>query len=101
MGGDYVSGVLVEHCGPSNSTIENLRAVSFRAKSQTRRLVYECHYKPSDGNLNDAIAAFMIGVAENQYFGLGAWEDRLAWKDYHHTANFSDHWVDGVFDRKL
>ena len=53
--------------------------------------------------MQDSIAAFLIGVGEDQYFGLGAWDNRIAWtgNPKYGGANFSDHWVDGVFGRRL
>ena len=105
--GDYVSGILAEECTPTNRTILILRNVSARAKAQGRRLIYECHYKPKDSptgtTVLDSIAAFLIGVGEDQYFGLGAWDNRIAWtgNPKYGGANFSDHWVDGVFGRQL
>lgn len=107
--GDYVSGALTEECTPSNTTINNLRQVASRAAQQGRRLIYECHWKPKDlDNMNgstvlDSISAFLIGVNEHQYFGLGAWDNRLAYTGNPKFGgrNLSDHWVDGVFGRKL
>jgi hypothetical protein len=105
--GDYVSGALAEECTPTNKTIVTLHQVSARARAQRRRLIYECHYKTKDSpngtTVLDSIAAFLIGVGEYQYFGLGAWNNRLAWAGHPHFGgrNFSDHWVEGVFGRPL
>ena len=84
-----------------------LHDLTARAKLQKRRLVYECHYKPKDSppgtTVLDSIAAFLIGCGDFHYFGLGAWENRLAWtgNPKFGGVNLSDHWVDGVFGRKL
>ena len=43
------------------------------------------------------MAAFLIGVGPNQYFGLGAWTDLSPTG----AGNFSGHWIEGVFGRKL
>lgn len=105
--GDYVNGVLGEECTPSNNTINMLRSISALARSQKRRLIYECHYKPKDSppgtTVMDSIAAFLVGVGEFQYFGLGAWENRVAWtgNPKYGGFNLTDHWVDGAFGRKL
>ena len=107
--GDYVSGALTEECTPSNKTINNLLQVAARATQQGRRLIYECHFKPKDlenmagSTVLDSISAFLIGVHEHQYFGLGAWVNRLAYtgNPKYGGRNFSDHWVDDVFGRQL
>ena len=55
----------------------------------------QCHGgggKKQVGNLTDQIAAFLTGAGEYHYYGLGAWSS---------GGNFSHHWIDGVFDRKL
>ena len=84
-----------------------LRDVSARAKAQQRRLIYECHYKPTDSpngtTVLDSVAAFLIGASEHSYFGLGAWENRRTWtgNPKYGGLNMSDHWIDGVMGRKL
>jgi hypothetical protein len=95
--GDYVSGALDENCPPHNDTINWLRGLQAKQLNQGRPLYYECHYKSVDGNLSDAVAAFLAGVGPNQYFGLGAWEDVSPAG----VGNFSHHWIEGVFGRKL
>ena len=41
------------------------------------------------------IAAFLAGAGEYHYYGLGAWNG------VGKHGNFSEHWVEGVFDRQL
>ena len=86
--GDYVSGALDENCPPRNDTTNLLRELQAKQLQQRRPLYYECHCKSVDGNLSDAVAAFLIGVGPNQYFGLGAWEDLSAAGG---VGNFSGH----------
>ena len=71
------------------TTINWLRDLGRKQVQQGRPLYYECHYKPVDGTLLDAVAAFLVGVSANQYFGLGPWQDVNA-------SNFSGRWVDAV-----
>merc|ERR1719473_842717 len=95
--GDYVSGALCESCPASNHTIQILQGLTAASKAQGRRLLYECHYNPlKDGSLMDAIAAFLVGAGEYHYFGKGQWRPFGG-----PAKDFPDHWVDGVFGRKL
>jgi hypothetical protein len=89
--GDYVNGALHEGCAASNDTINTLRNLTALARAQGRRLIYQVH---GNGEL-DEIAAFLIGAGENHYYGLGGWSGTGP------HANFSDHWVEGVFGRPL
>lgn len=89
--GDYVNGALHEGCSNSNETVLTLRNLTRVAKAQGRRLVYQCHGK---GKL-DEVAAFLAGAGEYHYYGFGGWNGVGS------HGNFSGHWMDGVFGRKL
>lgn len=80
-----------EGCAASNDTILTLRAVTRRARVMGRRLVYECHGK---GTM-DEVAAFLCGAGEDHYYGFGGWVG------VGRHGNFSGHWLDGVFGRRL
>ena len=41
------------------------------------------------------MAAFLCGVGPYQYYGMGGWSG------LGEHGNFSDHWLPGVFDRKV
>jgi hypothetical protein len=41
------------------------------------------------------VAAFLCGVGPYQYYGMGGWSG------LGEHGNFSDHWLPGVFDRKV
>ena len=89
--GDYVNGALHEGCSASNATINTLRNLTAVAAAQGRRLVYQVH--GSNHFDISEFAAFLCGAGPYHYFGLGGWNE--------HGGNFSQHWVDDVFDRPL
>ena len=96
--GDYVNGALHEGCAASYDTILTLRNLTRIAKAQGRRLIYQCHKGgkgDGDATPTDEIAAFLIGCGEYHYYGLGGWSG------IGQHRNFSEHWLDGLFDRKL
>lgn len=90
--GDYVNGALHEGCKAKNDTIVTLQNLTQRAAQQGQRLIYQCHSKKGD---LDEVAAFLIGCGPYHYYGMGGW----AGVGKH--GNFSEHWMPGVFDRKL
>jgi len=91
--GDYVNGALHEGCAAENQTVLTLRNLTQIARAQGRRLIYQCH--GGKDNPIDEIAAFLAGAGEYHYYGLGGWEGVGA------HGNFSEHWVEGIFGRKL
>lgn len=90
--GDYVNGALHEGCAADNATVLTLRNLTRVARAQGRRLIYQCHAKGGDVH---RLAAFLAGAGEHHYFGLGGWSG------VGKHGNFSEHWLEGVFDRKL
>lgn len=86
-----MNGALHEGCAAENATILTLRNLTSIAKAQGKRLIYQCHGK---GGLAE-YASFLIGVGEYQFYGLGGWNG------VGKGGNFSEHWVEGVFDQPL
>ena len=87
------AGVHLEHCRPNNNTINGLRDAAVSKPGA----ILECHWQPSDGEFNDALAAFLIGAGNSHYIGKGFWDDIPSLGG---QADFGDHW-DVSFERPL
>ena len=80
-----------EGCAASNETVTTLRNLTATAATLGRRLVYQCHGECKI----DEVAAFLAGAGPYHYYGCGGWVGTGA------HGNFSEHWVEGVFGRRL
>ena len=81
------NGVSIEFFYPADSDIEFLIA----AATQAGVKYVEVHnYAFSDENYNQTIAAYLIGVSEGAYLGIGAaWDTCIDWLQYHARPEFS------------
>lgn len=64
------NGILQEACDASNSTINVLLQAAAAATRDGKRYLYECH---ADQPTMSALAAFLIGAAQDHYWGFGTW----------------------------
>ena len=72
------TGVHSEHCAPTNETINGLR----RAGREHPGKIIQCHFTEDRSgtgqDVHHSIAAFLIGMCENHYWGVGYWVGRSA-----------------------
>ena len=92
------TGVHSEHCAPNNETINGLR----RAGREHPGKIVQCHFTEDRSGMGQdvhhSIAAFLIGMSEHHYWGVGFWDNK---PEYGGQPDFSDHWVADVYDRQL
>jgi hypothetical protein len=81
------NGVSIEFFYPADSDIEFL--ISAAAQAGVKWI--EVHnYAFSDENYNETIAAYLVGVSEGAYLGIGAaWDTCVDWLQYHARPEFS------------